>query len=348
MNTTSRLLGLVCILSINTVMPVLVQVDTLLLDDDKRIVLYSDKHVEAPEQQEQIDALLDSLQQCEKSYEPHHILIEQPAVWLSNLYKGIPQTLGSLPQQIEHATPELILTTFENVDIRHLSGAAHWVLDFPLPFFFNFHEERIINPTQKTLGTFTFQDVLDDFFLIKQSFSDYYEQHVNKVIVDIYEKTSDYASNRYNHLVQCMQQCKIDPETSVVEYAQENSSVEGKESFGLIIMDAFCPLLDLHIIKKLLTSTHKNIIVVAGFYHIHAVRSALEALKASTLYSAGEMFSEEKTLTSTEVYKGISIRKPSLMKVYGTSLFRKTLLIVICYVVYIKLIQPFIQTPVNT
>ncbi|MBA2306865.1 hypothetical protein H0W26_01870, partial [Candidatus Dependentiae bacterium] len=246
MKNTSKLLGLVCLLSVHQAIPVLVQVDTL-KTIDKTFTFYSDKHVQVPEEQEQLDALIDSLQHSEKTNDPQHIFIEQPALWFTNLFGCASKTLLNLPKQIDQATPKFSLTNWENLDIRHISSTAYSMLTFPATFLLSLHTERTIDPTEKILGTFTFQDVLDEFVHIKQLLADYYLQQENIVVSDLYAKHITQADKDYSRLVHWIQKYDISLDTSVVKYTQENYSFREKEDLGVMIIDAFCPLFDLHI-----------------------------------------------------------------------------------------------------
>ncbi|MBA2306864.1 hypothetical protein H0W26_01865 [Candidatus Dependentiae bacterium] len=402
MKNTHRLLGFVCLLSVHQALPVLIKVETIKTVDDKTITFYSDKHKKTKEDEWQIHEILSFLRKCEKTNDPQYLLIEQPALLLRDIFACNSNILCLLPKGVEQTTPKLTLTTFKNLEIRHLSDAALELLSFIAPSRLDSYKERIIDNTQKTIGSLSFQDVLDEYAQIKQSLSYYYVQQGDKAVYDIYAKNITQSDIYYKNFLHYMEKSNISSETSVLDYAIENlttftvdyptESLTSRESDAItkrriltgLLLRTFVPLLDLHIIYTLLTSTHKNIIVVGGYLHMKEVRSAFETLNASLIYSAGELSPKDLNtiinedinelmnedineneedidelihelinkdsdegqmlLTTDQIRKGISLQKPSLMQLYGPTFIRKAIGLVLCYLILTKVIEMVIPT----
>jgi len=342
----NSILFLICIFYMGYTEPGIVRIDTIKTVDDKRITFLSDHHELNLGEQEQLDGIIDWLQQREKANEPTHILLEQIS-WLADIYGCSSKVLFSLPKKIQQAMPPLTLTTFENIDIRHVANFADDILTFLIPHQMNRDPERIIDTTQKTLATLTFQDVLDEFNQTKQSLSDYYLSHNNSVMSGIYTKHITWADESYKILLQIMKNNEINPNTFVLKYAKKNCLMK-KTPLASVIRNSILPLCDLHIIRTLLTSPHKNMVVVAGALHTGSAHSALYKLNASDLYSAGTtIIINPKPITNSQLQRGLSVQKHSLMRLHAPVMVKSTIAVVLCYFLYVTMLQMVMQTSVS-
>lgn len=342
-----RTLFLICIFYVGHIEPGIVRIDTIKTVDDKKITFLADNHELDLGEHEQVKGIIDWLQQNEKANEPIHILIEQVS-WLADIYGCSSKVLFCLPKQIQQANPELTRTTFENIDIRHVGNFANDILIFPVPHQMNREPELLIETTQKTLGTLTFQDMLDEFTQTKESLSDYYSSQNNSVMTNTYTKHITWANESYEILLRIMKNNEIAPDIFVLKYAKKNCLMK-KAPLASVIRNAFSPLCDLHLIRTLLTSPHKNMIVVAGARHTGNARSALYELNASSLYSAGSSnnIMNPKPITNAQLQQGLSAQKKSLMGIYAPVITKSAMAVVVCYFLYVTMLQMVMQTSIS-
>lgn len=324
MRNRYRLVGLMCISGISFVQAGIVRIDTVQMANNKAvpaavnkkfITYLADNHDLGVAEEGQLGGIIDFLQKREKTNDVTHILIEQPS-WIYDNSECNSQVLSQLSKRIQQASPKLTLATCENIDIRHISNAAYDMLTSPVLYQFNDYRNRAIHDTtQKTFGAITFQDVLDEFDQYEQSFSDYYLQQ-DSAIADIYQTCIAKAQEEHNQLLKIMNNNNISFSDRILKYAKQNSLVK-KASLADVLLCAFRPFVDLHIIRTLFTSSHKNIIVAAGYGHIQRTYFSLRNLNAFPLYSIGK-FSEQypKPITINQLREGLSMQKGSFISLY--------------------------------
>ncbi len=336
----NRFLGLICSLSVHPIAPVIMRVDTEMIGEDKIVAYLSDDHVRVPEEEEQLHAIIDSLHQREKNNSSTHFLIEQP-IWLADIFGCSSQILFRLSKYIEQATPKLTLTTVENLEIRHLAGAVYNMLLFPVPYQLNPYREQNIDSMEKTLGSITFQDVLNDFTQIKQVLASCFLQQDNSIMSNIYAKHINRADSYYEKFLQQMKKDDIPLDTLVLKYAKKNS-LEKTEPLATSIFDTFVPLFDLHTVHKIVTSEHKNIVVVAGGFHTLSASQALDNFNnVTSLYSAGKSISidYQNPITRAQLQQSLSMQKKSLMSRYAPTVIKSSLTIALCYLLCLTIMQ---------
>jgi len=338
----SRFLFLICILYIGHTEPGIVRIDTIRTVDDRKITFLGDNHGLNEGEQEKIDCVMGWLQDNEKTGDPIHVLIEQPS-WFFDIFECDSEILFHLPKRIQQAIPKCTLTTHENLEIRHVANAAHDILTFLVPYQLNPYRDSIIDTTEKTLGTLTFQDVLNEFVRMKQFFSDYYLQQNNVVIAGIYNRSIVDADFYYKHILRIIKEDEISPEGSILKYTKKNS-LNKTALLAKAVHKTFSPFFDLHAIRTLLTTSHKNIIVVAGFWHTHNIMSALHQFDVYPLYSAGKDICQDHKLVSiAQIQQGLSMQKQSLMRMYAPMIVKKTIAVAVCYLLYITIMQTIMQ-----
>ncbi len=337
----SKILGLICIVWIHHINPVIMRVDTEIVGKNKVVTYLSDDHVQVPEEQDQLNGILSFLQQREKTNDSTHFLIEQPS-WLADIFGCGSQVLFHLPKYIEQATPHLTLTTFENLEMRHLANAACNILTFPVPYQLNPYKKQKIDTMQKALGQITFQDVLDDFVQIKELLATYFLQQGDSVMADIYATHIKRADKYYETFLQQMKKDEISPDTFVLKYAKKNCLTK-KEPLAVAILDTFSSFFDLHATHKILTSEHKNLVMVAGSWHTQRTRDALQNFNVSSLYSAGKTVSiNQKPITPAQIQQSLSMQKQSLMSMYAPTVIKGSMGIFLCYLLCLTIMQTII------
>lgn len=332
-----RILLLICIFYMGRLETGIVRVDTISTVDDKRITFLGDNHGLNEGEHEQVNGILDFLRQCEKNNKPTHILLEQ-ASWLGDVFGCESEVLFSLSKQIKQKTSNFTCVTFENIDIRYAANFARDILIFPVPHQMDREPDRIIDTTQKTLSTLTFQDVLDEFNQIKESLSAYYSQQNNPVVSEVYTKHITWADTHYKKLLQIMENDGISPDTFILKYAKKNCLIK-KAPLASTILETFSRLCDLHIIRTLSTSPHKNMVVMAGFQHTEHANLALQDFSAFSLYSAGKDTTKyTRLITSAQLRQGLFAQEPSSMAIYPV-ISKGATAVVLCYFLYAIMLQ---------
>jgi hypothetical protein len=282
---------------------------------------------------EHLGGILDFLSQRQKINEQTHVMVEQPSSWLTNLFGCNAQLLLHLPKKIKRMHSKF--TTYENLEVRRVAAAAHNIIKSP----FEVYRDWVIDGTKKTLGSFTVQDVLDEFANTKQILSDYYSQQ-NKITADIYTKCMTESDNCYKNLLQIMESKNISPDIGVLDYTKNNNLSE-RTQLASAILDTFSPFFDLNTIRVILTSSHKNMIVVAGAAHTRGVCSVFQKLNACSLYTTvfdiGPKGPEE--ISIDQIQKGLSMQEKSLMRLYAPAMISKTLIATFCFLLCAVVIQ---------
>lgn len=299
------------------------QVDRIITTDQKKITFLADGHAQSPYDKEQIDCILNFLHQNNES--DFHVLIEQAAP-IDKKYASAYEMLFRLDEYIKKANPPLTHVNLENIEIRHIMGAASHILESDQPYVCNTYRDLTIDDTQKTFGTITFQDILDEFNTNKELLSDYYLNNLDEAIATIYDQHMQCANEQYEQLQKKLDSIPSYATTTVLAYAQKQyvltKTLETNKELAKTMSDAFLHVLDLHILQTILTSKSNNIIVVAGGAHTKKIIPLLtEHLKASCLYSeknhyclieaeqedgSKQKMIQKKPVTTAQMLRGLS------------------------------------------
>lgn len=337
-----QVLLLICIFCVSNMQPGIWQVDTISTADGKRITFLADGHEMNVKADEQVGGVLDYLRQREKDNKSTHVLVEQPSSWLSDLLGCDSQVLLHLPKKIKQANPKFTLTTYENIEVRRIGAAARDMIWYP----FNADKNWVIDGTKKTLGTFTFQDVLDEFAQTKQMLSDYYSSQ-DAAVANIYTKFMTQADGYYTELVQMMKNKNISPNEYVLKYSKNMELLE-RSPLVKAVLNTFSPFFDLNAIRVILTSSHKNMVVVAGDWHTQGICSSLEALNGSSLYSTCWDVGPRKELSIERIQQGLAMQEQSLIRMYAPVVVGKVVIVTFCYLFFAAVVQTMMQGAILT
>lgn len=336
-NRKAVILFFICIFYLGHIEPGIVRVDTLKTVDDKNITLLGDEHGLNVTAEEQVSEILKFLHQCEKNNKSTHVLIEQPSSWISSLLGCQDDLLVSLPKKIEQAQPKLTLTTCENIEVRRISAAARDVVECP----YSVNNKCVIDGTKKMLGTFTFQDVLDEFAHTKQMLSDYYSLSQNDAVAAIYTNFVTQADTHYKELMRIIKNKNIALDTCILGYAKNIGLLE-RAPLASAVLDTFSPIFDLNAIRVVLTSSHKNMIVVAGAYHTGSIYSSLYKLDAFPLYSFEFENGRSEELAVDRIWQSLEIQERSRMRMYAPAMIGKAVVFTFCYLFFSAIVQTMV------
>lgn len=294
MNFKTVLLAFISITYTHDTLPFITQVDTIRTTEQKRIIFLADAHEKSFAEKDQTCCLIDFLQQNKES--GFHILIEQAAP-IDKLQASEYEILFRLDEHIQQAEPPLTHVLLENIEIRHVMTAAYSILKCKEPSLYNKYRDFKVSDAQKTIGSITFQDIIDEFNTNKESLSDYYANHTNEALVTIYKNHMDIVNEYFEQFQQKLRSISsvTIPVLDYAKTAYSHNLLEANDALAETISDTFLHLLDLHIVRTILTSHRDTIIVVAGRAHTSKILFMFKYLKASSVYNRSSISIEEIT-----------------------------------------------------
>jgi hypothetical protein len=278
---------------------VIIQVDTFIvqkgihtISDNTKITLFADKHTRSPFEKEQIESVLSFLQTSKNTHN-YHLLVEQALV----LYK-LHASQGMLASGYEilctldnHIKKAQLPVKLDNIEVRYVTGLVNGILNY-----YHYHKDcgsYMADEINKTIDSITFQDLFDEFDTINKNLAQYYVGHVNKRISEMYTHYTEIANDRYEKLGRMIKH----KDKNVFEYAKEEydsrlskkpsvakESEKNIKALAKAIELTFIHLLDLNLLKAILTSTSQNILVFAGGDHTREVIKMLYWLQATNVY----------------------------------------------------------------
>jgi hypothetical protein len=304
MNLRAVVCIFICTILTHEILPVTIQVDTLTMQTgttkssgSTKITFFGDRHILSSSEQEQITSVIDFLQQ-RKNNSFYHILVEQGVAVFKNKWGTSDyRILYSLDTHIQAAKPLMTHVVLDNVEIRCFAGEARDILN-NYKYYEPYTQYQTDNG-EKILGTITFQDVFDEFDILKQSLDPYYVNQKNQMISDIYAHYMGMAQEYCEQLKR-----KIVRKNDIVfdyakrEYrqreAQEMKASQFAQDLAKDIELTFNHLFDLNLLKNILMSSSQNILVFAGRDHTGVVMSMLARLNAIKIYQAINFVMQEK------------------------------------------------------
>jgi hypothetical protein len=150
-------------LIVTTIDKTIVQSGSSTPSDHTRVTFFSDEHRTSSGEPEQIATLVDYLQE-QKGNQLFHILIEQ-ASEVNKLSAYGYEVLYTLDRHIKQAQPPLTHVTLDNIEVRHSAEPSMGILkDYTR---YNRYLDNKTDDAKKTIGTITFQDILDEFDQLK-------------------------------------------------------------------------------------------------------------------------------------------------------------------------------------
>ena len=303
----SRVLLFICIFYMGYMKPVIIQVDTIKTANDKIITFLHDKHNQSPEEQGQLRGILNFLQQNKEPQSSFHILIEQVSS-LGTLPSSEYAILSRMSECIQQAMPSFTHVTVEDMEVRHIANAAYGILTSEMPEVYDSYFMHPIKiDVDKTIGTINFQDILDEFDQLEQLLSGYYLNHMNKVVSGIYTSSMRQASESYNQFKRNLAHVPS-RDITILNYAKAQCDQDTSRNSKILaenILYSFRKFLDLRILQNILTTTSKNIIVVAGYNHVQNIINMLYNLEVSSMYHAINNI-HEQPVAINQIVQGLS------------------------------------------
>lgn len=346
-------------LIVTTVNTMIIQNGSSTSSDCARVTFFSDYHRMSSGEQEQIATLVDYLQE-QKDNQLFHIFIEQ-ASEINRLSAYGYEVLCMLDRHIKQVQPPLTHVTLDNVEVRHSAGPGMDILkDYT---YGDRYMEHQTDDAKKTIGTITFQDILDEFNQLKQSLATYYCSHKNEAIAKIYTDCMKRADSHYEQLKRKISNSN----NTVLAYAQEQYNQRRRALNGLkqeemdrevVSSDielSFMDLFDLNLLKSILTSDSRNILVFAGGEHTRTVASMLSTLQASTIFHIknaiiqpvlqknGFTRNEEvvSPVTGNQIIQALSAQPKSTLARYAPTVGYMTMAVaVLYYLLFVVLSEP--------
>jgi len=315
MNIKPVLFIIASIITTNYTFSTTIKVDTLVLSKQKKITFLSDNHNESLVEKEQTGCLLDFFQERKESNTSLHILIEQASKLFNSSEFSI---VFKLNENIEQAQPPLNNVTLQNIEIRYPAIIACGLLLSLAPENYDNRKEYIIDNSTKTVGSLNFQDILNNLDTVKQSLADYYLNHDDKVIANVYARHIVYSNDYYDSFKQTIDQLHS-KHTSILEYTKKENGQKSSEGKALAkrIEIIFNPLLNLHILQNILESDHENILVFAGRTHTRDTISMLYELEANSIYRSEE-YADKRPSTTLEIIEGLSAQPKTFTDTFCT------------------------------
>lgn len=301
--------------------------DTLSLSD-KRITLLSDRHGVCGHSAKQLESFVAVLEKVEK---PLHLLVEQPP----DLYYQYARTLGLLTGVTKRVRASALQSvTTENIEIRPMAWAAHFILSA--------ENTRMIDPEshcnrqdQYPLKDITFQQVIDEFKGNKTMLDAAFALTTCTHMKHTYAASIKKANNALTLLKALMAHHHIDPSSTILAYKKGTGATDVNDGLAKAILDSSSPLIELNILHKIITSSHRALTLIAGYHNTSRVNTMLLDADARHLYHAGNPLGS-RAITPAEFTKALTAQPPHTALIqYGTVPIACCLLAVIWYYCYL-------------
>jgi len=247
--------------------------------ESKKFIFYSDVHQQnCPQDEEQLDALEQIfIKKNRGNPEPMHILVEQPT-WI-NWFQSYPKITPHLKERLKNCQK----TEVENIEIRCVGNAAHYVLNphinpFDLPSYFSPADIEFRTPDAScTPEDITFNDLLQEFDHYNQLILNWKES-TSEIVKHAIQRHFDLMLSDYQDLCETLQTLNISLEQKILDVSKEwyHAQPINREGLTKRIDIIFKHLFELHIIKRIFSlETAKIIALIAGAAHTETIRSIL-------------------------------------------------------------------------
>lgn len=280
---------LICfLLKVYSVLGGITRAEVIHLFPNKRIILLFDKH-DNEKNSAQLDSFWNELVRYSNAGDKFHILNEQPENLCLNSEKS-KAIITDILEKIHLYKPDNI--TYENVEIRSKSDAAYFLLlnegwDLPKNYLY------LSGNGVSNLGKLTFKDVIDEYYSYYQELS-YFVLSLseNNELMQTCQQELDLSYRFMQDVLNILNKCSISQETTVINFSPfyNKRYTKFSSNLALEILRAFSGLLDIHIFKKIVNSNEKNLIVIAGGAHLHAVRRYLFRFKENKLLKSINLY----------------------------------------------------------
>lgn len=181
---------------------------------------------------------------------------------------------------------------------------------------------------------------MDEFAQTKQMLSDYYSSQ-DKTVAALYAKFVEQADTHYKELIRIIKNKNISLDTCVLGYAKSIGLLE-KAPLASAVLDTFSPIFDLNAIRVILTSPHKNMIVVAGAYHTGSIYSSLYKLNAFPSYSVEFENGRSGELAVDRIWQSLVIQERSRMRMYAPAAIGAVAVFTFCYLFFSAIVQTMV------
>ncbi len=237
----------------------------------------------------QIDELIAICKEGVQEGKKFHILYEKIGP-ITRFLLPERSMLGDIEQDFANAqVPDC---TFENIEIRDVSGAA---LDIFNPRRKVFEPLLPCGENSKTYGEVTFQDLFDEF-----------ESHAGKLeafALNVVQEHPECPNVDLIHFKYTGARKRID---QIKQFLKENALFENEKLIDVALArkddclgfyratrDAFNDLLELHILRRLLQlDPHIQPVVITGAMHTQMVYQSLDELRWQARLYKGDLFTE--------------------------------------------------------
>jgi hypothetical protein len=272
------LINLIFILTVQDSFAVLEKVDQLGAPDWSQVItLFSDKHIQSDQDEQQIELFQDLLLERENNQAlPFlHVYIEQPphSYWNCVTKKIGPMTHGYKKIKIEH------------IDIRHYANAALYLLQ-PLSDSFNpwnIDGAAYYDKLKKPLIKITFEDVIQEYSTITHNIEQSFERiDVEPLLIEKIREhclipTISCIQAEYQQFISTLNVHNINQEASILKMARLTASDTNSCTMNLysLTLNMFRRLVDLYILSRIIKNKKEHIALIAGTLHTQAVKSML-------------------------------------------------------------------------
>jgi len=264
---------------------------------NKRVTVLADRHGARESGAHQLEQFMVSLA---KLSGPLHILIEQAP----DLYYQYARTLGVLTgiaTRIRESSLPAITT--ENIEIRPKAWAAYYILSRKDPSTID-PDSKVNHQDDYFLKDITFQQVMLELHENHTMLQKLFGAVQNMSVKTNFTKAGNALSFLNTYLTE--RQIALDSTVLAYKKSLENNGIFN--SLATAILNASSPLLELNIMHKIITNSHRALAIIAGYHHTSKVVSMLLDAHAQLVYQAGSPLSE--TPITAEQFTSALIKQP--------------------------------------
>jgi hypothetical protein len=239
-----------------------------LLYHDKKIVLLSEDHTNAPMQDQHI---LEAFKIVPKDGGVH-VLHERPG----SMHFPHGHVSESIYELIKESGIEGL--SIEDAEIRKVSGTAINIFSMPCPKFSLVEEERFFEGGP-SLGEVTFDDIHLEYIRWLKSAEDFRSQKLSELDFSNYDISLDRAQSYYQDLITLLRRNDIKSSESILEVsrrlAHEANNEKLRAQLERNLLNIFCPLLDMYFFKNIFERPGKTIVIIAGGTHTLEIQNMI-------------------------------------------------------------------------
>lgn len=235
---------------------------------DKKVVLLSEDHNNAPMQDQQ---MLEAFKNVPKDG-GMHILHERPG----SMHFPHGRVSESIYELIKESGIEGLC--IEDAEIRRVSGTAINIFSMPCPKFTLVEEKRFFEGGP-SVGELTFDDIRLEYLRWLKSAEEFRSQKDSELNFSNYDMSLDRAQSYFEDWVALLNRNHIKSSDNILEVsrrlAHDDLNEKLRAQLERNLLNIFCPLLDMYFFKNIFERPGKTIVIIAGGTHTLEIQNMI-------------------------------------------------------------------------